>query len=171
MDSVGEELSDWLARMPQADREVEALRQRIGRVSRLFDRVLDRVAEDQRISRGDLTTLSVLARADRPCTPTELRHILGLTSGTVSTRLKRLAAAGLIELAEDADGRSRPVRLTAAGQDRWRDATAERVRREERLVGSALSAAELAGANAGLAALLAHLEAEFGRAPRHDEAP
>ncbi|GAA4390429.1 MarR family winged helix-turn-helix transcriptional regulator [Tsukamurella soli] len=170
MDSVGRELPDWLARMPSADTDpdVEALRQRIGRLARQFERVLDEVAEAQGLSRGDWTALSVLVRAGRPVTPSELMQTLALTSGTVSTRLKRLTEAGLIGPATaDGDARSRPVTMTERGRARWAAATAERTRRERDLVLPAL-AGRIDGLNDGLATLLGALEDRLGRSGDHD---
>lgn len=167
IDSVDRELTGWLAAMPDVDPQVEAARQRIGRLSRLFARLLEDVAVTQRISLGDWEALSVLVRTGRPSTPTAIGEALGLTSGTVSTRLKRLASAGLIEVLSDADGRSRPVRLTPAGRRRWRAATAARVAAERELFG-ALSAPECKQLNATLSTLLAQYESRFGIASRHD---
>ncbi|MGD7788904.1 MarR family winged helix-turn-helix transcriptional regulator [Propionibacteriaceae bacterium Y1700] len=168
MDSVAGELTDWLAQMPDVDPEVEALRQRIGRTARLFDRILDQVAEQQQVSRGDWSALSVLVRAGRPCTPTELMRELELTSGTISTRLKRLVAAGLAELVDGGtDARSRPVRPTRRGRRIWAAATAERTRREAELV-RRLGDSRVQTLNRGLGRLLETLEDELGRSGEHD---
>lgn len=169
MDSVAAELQDWLAVMPEADGDVEALRQRIGRLSRLFGRVLDEIAEAAGISVGDLATLSALARAGEPRIPTQLRQDLGLTSGTMSTRLKRLAEAGLVTPSgNDADGRCKPVEITAAGRRRWQAATSARTARETELFRGALSGRELAALNGGLGELLGHLESVLGPVSAHD---
>lgn len=171
MDSVQQELDGWLGQMQlrHVDRQVEAARQRIGRLARLFTRVLDEAAADQGISVGDLEALSVLARTPPPCTPTRLAAALRLTSGTVSARLNRLTASGLVEVMPATDARSRPVRLTRAGRARWRAATAARTAYEHELF-SALSATQLARLNPALAALLRSYEDRFGAAPRHDRA-
>lgn len=170
MDSVERGLESWLAQMPDADVGVEAARQRIGRLSRLFARVLDRVAAEQEISTGDLEALSVLKRAGGSCTPTALATELGLTSGTVSTRLRRLTNAGLVEMVDADDGRSRPVRLARAGTAKWRKATAARTAYEKDLF-AVLDEAGLTTLNPLLAALLDRFEAEFGAVSRHDRMP
>lgn len=167
MDSVSEELDGWLAQMDPVDAGVEAARQRIGRLARQFDRVLERAASENGLSLSDWEALSVIERAGGRCRPGVLVEQLGLTSGTVSVRLARLAEAGLIEPVPDADGRSRPVRLTASGRRRWRRATASRTAIEAEFF-AALSPTQLTRLNPLLARLLAAFEDEFGVAPRHD---
>ncbi|MFP5022409.1 MarR family winged helix-turn-helix transcriptional regulator [Pseudonocardia phyllosphaerae] len=167
MDSVGDELDAWVARMDGVDPQVEAARQRIGRISRAFTELLHAVAREQGISVGDWEALSVLVRDPGPCAPSTLARSLGLTAGTVTTRLRRLTGAGLVEQVPDADGRSRPVRLTDAGYAAWRDATAARTRAEAELFG-VLSASDLAATNALLGRLLERLESEVGPVSRHD---
>lgn len=166
-DSVDRELSTWLAEMADVDPRVEAARQRIGRLARLFSRTLDNVAAEQDLSVGDWEALSVIVRAGGSCTPTELVRALGLTSGTVSTRLNRLVAAGLVRVVADPDGRSRPVTVTRQGRHRWKAATAARTRTESELF-EALSPRETEALNEYLRTLLVAYEASLGEAPRHD---
>ncbi|TLW93952.1 MarR family transcriptional regulator [Saccharomonospora piscinae] len=147
--------------------EVEAARQRIGRLARLFHRTLEQVAAAERLSVSDWEALSVVVRARGRCTPTELASALQLTSGTVSTRLNRLVAAGLVEVVEDADGRSRPVTVTEEGHRRWQAATAARTRAERELF-AVLSPARTDDLNRLLRTLLHHYETTLGEAPRHD---
>lgn len=170
-DSIAVELAEWIASMPAGgDERVEAARQRIGRLSRLFGRLLDGVADRQGISTGDLAALSVLRRIGAPYagTPSQLAEALALTSGTVSVRIERLMLAGLVEPVPAADGRSRPVRLTALGHRRWRDATRRRAEAERELLHDALDDQQWADLNALLGTLLARLEERLGPASRHD---
>jgi DNA-binding MarR family transcriptional regulator len=169
-DSVEAELSRWIADMPGVDPQTEAARQRIGRMARLFDRLLTQVAADNELTAGDWAALSALQRSGPPyqASPTTLYQQLGLTSGTMSVRLARLSQAGLIEAVAAADGRSKPVRLTALGRQRWRAATQQRTARERELFAEALSAEDLAELNLLLGRLLGRLESEFGQATRHD---
>ncbi|GAA1481387.1 hypothetical protein GCM10009624_18270 [Gordonia sinesedis] len=173
-DSVARDLGTWMAQIPAEPTgrpaATEAARQRIGRLSRLFGRVLDEVADGHGLSVGDLEALSALQRTPGPCTPTTLAHLLGVTSGTISTRLRRLEAAGLVEAADEAvdrDGRSRPVRLTSAGRGRWSAATVDRldIERERFAV---LDDDDLARLNDALGLLLAEYERRYGAASRHD---
>jgi DNA-binding MarR family transcriptional regulator len=169
-DSVQAELSRWVADMPDVDPLTEAARQRIGRMARLFERLLTQVAADNELTAGDWAALSALQRSGPPyqASPTTLSQQLGITSGTMSVRLARLSQAGLIESVAAADGRSKPVRLTPHGQDRWRAATQERTDRERQLFAEALSAEDLKEFNVLLSRLLGRLEDEFGQATRHD---
>ncbi|MFI6567251.1 MarR family winged helix-turn-helix transcriptional regulator [Streptomyces sp. NPDC050534] len=164
------ELSRWVADMPGVDPLTEAARQRIGRMARLFDRLLTQVAADNELTAGDWAALSALQRSGPPyqSSPTALYQQLGLTSGTMSVRLARLAQAGLVESVAAADGRSKPVRLTPLGQERWRTATQQRTAREHQLFTDALSSENLKDLNVLLGRLLGRLETEFGQATRHD---
>src|SRR5436309_8962361 len=93
------------------DTDIEAARQRIGRISRQFERVLARAAAAHQLTVGDLAALSALRRSGPPhvLTPKQLADTLGVTSGTISVRIDRLAKAELVEPVDAADGRSRPV--------------------------------------------------------------
>lgn len=169
MDSVSRDIDAWMSHMSATDQAVEELRQRIGRISRLFDRILDRIASSHEISRADWTALSVIVRAGNCCTPTELAESLELTSGTVSTRIKRLTEAGLIETdGGTGDARRRPVKATPSGLELWRTATAARTTYEARLVRTVVDDTELTSLNGRLAAVLDALEADLGVSPQHD---
>ncbi|MGK2865175.1 MAG: MarR family winged helix-turn-helix transcriptional regulator [Mycobacterium sp.] len=158
-----------MAQMPSGDQAVEELRQRIGRLSRLFDRLLDQIAASHHISRADWTALAVIIRGQNCCTPTELAEALELTSGTVSTRIKRLTEAGLIETNSGAaDARSRPVKATTDGQELWQVATSARTTYEARLIRTAVDEAELAALNSQLSVVLDVLEEHLGPSSRHD---
>jgi DNA-binding MarR family transcriptional regulator len=170
-DSVGDDLAGWIEQMPTGvDPEVEAARQRIGRIARLFDRLLEQVADGQQISVGDWAALSVLQRSGPPYerTPKQLADTLAVTSGTISVRIERLTRAGLVERVAATDGRSRPVRLTADGRRRWSAATAQRAIDEKRLFDGAIDRRQLARLNSVLGGLLLGLEDELGPASRHD---
>ncbi|WP_026197354.1 MarR family winged helix-turn-helix transcriptional regulator [Sciscionella marina] len=170
-DSVGAELTEWLRSMPSGvDGEVEAARQRLGRLIRSCEGILASAAEGQGLSIGDLEALSVLRRSGPPYerTPKQLGETLGLTSGTVSVRLDRLIRAGLVEPAGASDGRSKPVRLTRRGHAQWRAATGRRTAFERELFTEALTGRELTTLNGLLAALLGHFEQQLGPAPKHD---
>ncbi|MFI5611486.1 MarR family winged helix-turn-helix transcriptional regulator [Amycolatopsis sp. NPDC051903] len=170
-DSVGAGLGAWLRVMPAGvDPDVEAARQRIGRLSRQFEQVLERAAAAHDLTPGDWQALSALHRSGEPpvLTPKELGDLLGVTSGTVSVRIDRLARAGLVDRVAAADGRSRPVRLTRKGRARWAAATRQRTEDEHALFAGALDSARLAALNALLGDLLVRFETEFGKSSTMD---
>lgn len=169
-DSVSEELTDWMADLPGVASDVEAARQRVAKLARLLERALVKTAARHGLTMGDWEALSFLLRSGSPYerSPKELATGLGVTSGTMSVRIERLTQAGLVEPGvARSDGRSRPVRLTERGRERWRAATAERTAAEHARLRGALSAEELRRLNPLLAKLLGHLEDELGVAPRH----
>jgi DNA-binding MarR family transcriptional regulator len=169
MDSVGEELDAWLAQMPEVDPGIEAARQRIGRLSRLFVRVVESAAADASVSLGDLESLSVVRRNGGTVTPGRIAEELGLTSGTVSTRIRRLEETGLVAPApsDSQDGRVRRIRLTERGLRVWHVSTARRTRHEARLFAD-LDSAALSQLNDILSRLLERFERELGTVSRHD---
>jgi DNA-binding MarR family transcriptional regulator len=168
-DSVAAELATWMTQLPGVRPEVEAARQRIRRLARLFDEVLTDAAADHDLTVGDWEALSVLQRHGPPHEglPSDMARTLGITSGSMSLRIDRLTRAGLVEPGPRAegDGRSRPIRLTASGQRRWRRATDERTRVEHGLVAGALAPERLEELNDLLMPLLARFEDELGHAP------
>jgi DNA-binding MarR family transcriptional regulator len=170
-DSVDADLETWLDVMPaDVDPDVEAARQRIARIARQFEQVLRRAAAKQQLTVGDWQALSALYRSGEPfvLTPKELTDLLGVTSGTISVRIDRLSKAGLVEPVTATDGRSRPVRLTDKGRERWAAATKMRTDYEREIFTEALREAELAELNPLLRGLLGSFEREFGRASTLD---
>lgn len=170
-DSLARELDTWLGVIPgDVDVATEVVRQRIGRIARQFERVLAEVADDHQLSTGDWEALSVLARTEQldGMTPGELGRVLGLTSGTVSVRIERLVASGLVERTEGTDKRQRPIRLTVRGREVWGRATVARTTVESTLMRDCLSEKQLEQLGTLLGTLLARLETEYGPAPRHD---
>jgi len=160
-DSVDRDLDAWMAELPGVDPAVEAVRMRLRRLGREMERLLAAIAVRHGLTLGDWETLSVLRRGGWPyvASPTDLARALGVTSGTMSVRLERLQRAGLVEpAATAADGRGRPVRLTAAGSARWRAATDERTELEARLLAEAFDPGEVAELGRLLRKLAARVE-------------
>ncbi len=145
-DSVDQDASSWLAELPGVDSEIEMVHMRLKRLGQQTSRMLAGIAERHGMTLGDWETLSVLRRSGPPyvMTPSELVKALDVTSGTISVRIERLSRAGLIEPANSrADGRSRPIRLTEEGGQRWQAATAERNVIESRIFQQALGTIEI----------------------------
>jgi DNA-binding MarR family transcriptional regulator len=149
--------------------EVEAVRLRLLLLGRQLERMLARIAGTHGMSIGDWHALSVLHRAGPAfvLTPGAMADALGVTSGTMSPRPGRLIRAGLVEPVKSAaDARSRPVRLTPEGHERWRSATALRTQLEQDLVERTLGPHRLVLLNALLRELMIAFESGFGEVPR-----
>jgi DNA-binding MarR family transcriptional regulator len=169
VDAVDRELGAWMAELPGVDPDIEAARMRLLRLGRQLERLLGRIAEQFGMTLGDWETLSVLRRSSKPyqLSPTALAQALSVTSGTMSVRLDRLVRAGLVEpVAGAADGRSRPVQLTAVGYERWEAATQVRTETERQLFGRALTGGRMAELNTLLRAIMSSFEEGLGPAPR-----
>jgi DNA-binding MarR family transcriptional regulator len=154
-----------MAELPGVDPGVEAARLRLQRTARQLERLLSSIASQHGLTLGDWETLSVLRRSGQPyeMAPTTLAHNLSVTSGTISVRLDRLLRAGLVEHTGTAsDARSRPVRLTEAGHDRWRRATDARTSMEATLFDEALSQTQVGQLSRLLRKLMVRLERELG---------
>lgn len=167
-DSVDRELRAWLAELPGVDPDIEAARMRLLRLGRQLERLLARIAQNFGMTLGDWETLSVLRRSAPPyqLSPKALAQALSVTSGTMSVRLDRLVKAGLVEPVESViDGRSRPVRLTRSGHERWAAATRARTEMECQLLGRALTNRRIALLNTLLRGVMASFEEGLGPAP------
>lgn len=159
-----------MAELPGVDARIEAARQRTVGLARLLERSLASIATEHELTLGDWEALSALQRSGPPYerSPKQLAKALGVTKGTMSVRLERLARAGFIQPGSSGtDGRSRPVRLTEHGHDRWRAATAQRTAIEQSLFEKTLSDRELDALNALLARLLSRYEQTYGPPPAH----
>ncbi|RKS75585.1 DNA-binding MarR family transcriptional regulator [Motilibacter peucedani] len=89
-----------------------------------------------------------------PATATQVAAELGVSQQAVSKVLKELMALGHVELvADDADRRSRPVRLTTRGREAVHRARAVRADIDARVAGE-VGTDELAAAHAVLVAAL-----------------
>lgn len=168
IDTVDGELGAWMAELPGVDEGVEAARMRLLRLGRQLERLLSGIAETFGMTLGDWETLSVLRRESEryQLSPTALAHALSVTSGTMSVRLDRLVRTGLVEpVAGVSDGRSRPVRLTAAGHERWEAATRVRTQAERELFGRALTEHQVTLLNGLLRAVMVSFETGLGPAP------
>ena len=164
-----------MTHLPGTRPDVEAARQRIRRLARLFDEVLSDAAADHDLSVGDWEALSVLQRHGPPHEglPTDMARTLGITSGTMSLRIDRLTRAGLVEPVPrgDGDGRSRPIRLTEDGRERWRLATRERTRIEHDLVAGTLTPERLDRAQRPARPAARPLRGRPGSCPRDRRGP
>ncbi|MFL6034504.1 MAG: MarR family winged helix-turn-helix transcriptional regulator [Gaiellaceae bacterium] len=88
--------------------------------SELVDSVLSRNLAADGVDTNFYGTLSVIG-VWGPLTPSRVADLTGTPLTTVSDRLRRMVADGDVErVAHPDDGRSHHVRLTEAGEARWR---------------------------------------------------
>ena len=117
-DHVDWALAAWRKERPELDTSAKAVTQRLGRGSYLFERALERALADLGLNTQELYVLGVLRRAGAPyrMSPTAIARTLLLTTASVTHRVDRLQAAGLVARTPDpADRRGVLVGLTASG--------------------------------------------------------
>ncbi|MBM2291804.1 MarR family transcriptional regulator [Sulfitobacter pseudonitzschiae] len=118
MDHVDRVLEQWRTERP--DLEVVPMGV-LGRLKRLHDRVsaqLEKVYAANGLTAASFDVLATLRRSGAPyaLSPSELIAWTMVTSGTMTNRLDRLAAAGLVERKPNPeDGRGSVVALTPQG--------------------------------------------------------
>jgi DNA-binding MarR family transcriptional regulator len=164
-ESVERTISTDLDELDGIDPQVRGVAQRLWFLGRLLDEQASAIATAHGLSLADWQMLSILVQAGWPnvLRPTQVSERLGLTLATVSERISRLVAAGLVErLRLDPDGRSRPVRLTRAGKETWRKASLARAAAEEALLTRAFSESSLARLGGLLKTLLGEVGASGG---------
>ena len=103
-----------------ADESVQRVITAVNRLSRRLTRRYDRQFAALGINSGEWIVLEQLARTDgdEPLTPTRLAAVSNIAPSSMTHRLDRLAARGLIAREADATNRTRVlVRLTDAGYE------------------------------------------------------
>ncbi|PHV08424.1 MarR family transcriptional regulator [Janthinobacterium sp. BJB412] len=163
-DAIDRILEQWHRERPDLDVAPMATIGRLRRCALLLQRRLDDTFADFGMSSWEFDMLATLRRAGAPhrLTPTALFSALMITSGTMTHRLQRLEAAGwIVRLPNPDDARSMLVQLSAAGLQLVDRAVEAHVANEHRIL-APLEKKELAALDAGLARLLAVLEAGEG---------
>jgi glycine/D-amino acid oxidase-like deaminating enzyme/DNA-binding MarR family transcriptional regulator len=118
-DHVDHLIEQWGRVLPELDVSPMEIIARISRLSRILEREADALYSDFGLNRALFGVLAALRRAGPPyqLSPTDLYNSLLITSGAVTNRLERLAAAGLVTRVPDLDdGRSLLVALTPKGR-------------------------------------------------------
>lgn len=118
-DDVDRLLSDWRRERPEADLSPLEVFSRISRLSRLLDRARTDAFADHDIAAWEFDVLAALRRAGDPyeLSPGRLLRETLVTSGTMTNRVDRLVARGLVSRSPDPDDRRGVlVRLTDAGR-------------------------------------------------------
>jgi DNA-binding MarR family transcriptional regulator len=150
----------WRRERPDVDVAPLALFGRVFRTAALADAHLGAGLARFDLQPGWFDLLAALRRAGKPyeLNPTQLMHATMLSSGGMTKRLDRLAAAGLVERRPDpSDRRGTLVRLTARGRKTIDAALPVHVANEARLL-AGLSAQERRSLDSLLRKLLAKLE-------------
>jgi DNA-binding MarR family transcriptional regulator len=164
-DEVDDLVAAWRAERPDLDVAPLQVLSRISRLARHLDRARRSAFSAHGLQAWEFDVLAALRRQGPPCrlSPGALLRATLVTSGTMTNRIDRLAAAGLVRRHPDPqDKRGVLVELTAEGRDRVDAALTDLLGSEETL---------LAGLDPGqrrvLAGLLRVLLAPFdaGAAP------
>jgi DNA-binding MarR family transcriptional regulator len=110
-------VDQWHQRRPELDLTGMAVFGRIYRLARLADLQRNAALEPHGLQVGDVDVLAALWRSDGGLRPLDLRRTMMVGSGTLTARLDRMEAAGLLERRPDPhDRRGRVLYLTAAGE-------------------------------------------------------
>ena len=160
-DEVDQILAAWARELPDADVSPLGSLSRISRLARHLDRARSAAFTAHGLEVWEFDVLAALRRAGRPyeLSPGELIRQTLSTSGTMTNRVNRLEARGLVERLPNAeDRRGVRVRLTGAGRGLVQDALADLLE-YERDVLSSIEPAE----RDQLAELLRRLLAPFER--------
>jgi DNA-binding MarR family transcriptional regulator len=138
-DHVDDLRAQWRRELPDLDTEPMAILGRIHRVASLVRPAIESVLGSHGLDRGEFDILASLRRAGPPyrLSPTELYGLLMVPSGSLTHRLGRLEAAGLVSRESSlSDGRSHLVRLTREGRSCVERAFRADMEAEKRLIAS-----------------------------------
>src|SRR5262252_8870185 len=120
-DEVDELVAGWQIQRPDLDVEPMQVLSRVSRLARHLDIARRAAFADHGLEPWEFDVLSALRRAGPPfqLTPGALLRATLVTSGTMTNRIDRLAAAGLVRRQPDPqDKRGVLVTLTAEGRER-----------------------------------------------------
>lgn len=160
-DEVDEIVERWRAERPDLDVEPLQVLSRVTRLARHLDRARRAAFAAQGLETWEFDVLSALRRAGRPyqLSPGALLRATLVTSGTMTNRIDRLAAAGLVSRSRDPlDKRGVLVQLTDQGR-RTVDAAMSDLLARERTILTSLDAAEQDRLASSLRVLLAPFDA------------
>ncbi len=136
-DRLDELIDQWRAERPDLEPEVMATVGRVLTVAALIDRRLGAAAAEHGLDRGQGDVLFTLRRSGEPyrLSPSELVASMLVTSGTMTNRLDRLEAQGLIvRRPNPEDRRGMDVQLTAKGLRLAEGMVTEHVANEEEML-------------------------------------
>ena len=160
-DRVARIQAEWRRERPDVDVSPQGTIGRLHRLAAHLTTELAAVYERHGLGEGEFDVLAALRRAGEPFerAPSELAQHTMVTTGAMSKRLDRLAAADLVvRRAAEGDGRRRVVALTPAGRELIDAAFTEHMANERRLVDLLPSPADRAALESLLATWLARFE-------------
>ncbi|WP_017627066.1 MarR family winged helix-turn-helix transcriptional regulator [Nocardiopsis chromatogenes] len=159
-DEVDGLVEAWRAERPDLDVAPLQVLSRVSRLARHLDRARRAVFTDHGLEPWEFDVLAELRRSGAPyeLSPGRLLRATLVTSGTMTNRIDRLAAAGLVRRRPDpADKRGVLVRLTDEGRERV-DAALEALLGYEESILEPMPADERAALAALLRSLLSPLD-------------
>jgi DNA-binding MarR family transcriptional regulator len=163
-DEVDELVAGWHAERPDLDVEPLQVLSRISRLARHLDRARRAAFDARGLQAWEFDVLSALRRQGPPyqLSPGALLRATLVTSGTMTNRIDRLAAAGLVSRHPDPqDKRGVLVALTGSGRAAVDAALADLLRKERELL-TGLSGPQRQELAALLRILLAPYDASNG---------
>jgi len=136
-DEVDDLVAAWRAERPDLDVEPLQMLSRVTRLARHLDRARRAAFASHGLELWEFDVLSALRRQGPPyqLSPGALLRTTLVTSGTMTNRIDRLEAAGLVSRSPDPqDKRGKLVTLTAKGQARVDSALADLLTSEQALL-------------------------------------
>ncbi|TKK88154.1 MarR family transcriptional regulator [Herbidospora galbida] len=136
-DEVDRLVAAWRQERPDLDVTPLQVLSRVSRLSRHLERARRAAFAEHGLEPWEFDVLTALRRAGSPyeMSPGALLRATLVTSGTMTNRIDRLAAAGFVTRNPDPDDRRGVlVRLTAKGLERVDSAFADLLRREQELL-------------------------------------
>jgi DNA-binding MarR family transcriptional regulator len=137
VDEVDELVAAWQAERPDLDVRPMQVLSRISRLARHLDRERRSAFAAHDLESWEFDVLAALRRQGAPCelSPGALLRATLVTSGTMTNRIDRLKAKGLVRRRPDPqDKRGALITLTAAGQSRVDATLADLLEKEQTLL-------------------------------------
>lgn len=160
-DEFDEHAARAVERWPEIDFDVETIVNRISHVDRYVERAAVDTLKELGLAKGELKVLLCVNRSGRR-SPGEIAQHLLVSTGTMTNRLDKLEASGLVKrLPDPEDRRGVLVELTPGGRETLDRYIAVQAKRERELM-SAMSKEERVQLAALLRRLLASVEERTG---------
>ena len=138
-DEVDAIIAAWERERPDLDVASVGVVSRVTRLAARFTAAMEATFAAHGLTKASFEAIAALRRSGAPYRmgQTDLMRTLSLTPGTVSVRIDRLAADGLVEREPHAgDRRSVMVRLTRRGEEAFDDVVDAHLETEARLLGA-----------------------------------